>query len=58
MKRLSFAKNLIILLLGIMAFLLIIAEGETWRQTILIKTIACALIGCDMLLYSEWKEGL
>lgn len=58
MRRLDLAKNLILLLIGIIACVLLIAEGETWRQTIVIKFAACALIGCDLLLYSEWKDEL
>ena len=53
MKHLSFAKDIIILIVGVVAFVLLIAEGETWRQTLLVKLIACALIGCDILLYKE-----
>lgn len=58
MAHINFTKNLLILIIAIAAFILLIAEGETWRMTILIKTIACALIGCDLLLYNEWKEDL
>ena len=50
MRHLSFIKNIIILVLGLSAFILLIAEGEAWRQTVVIKTIACALIGVIVLI--------
>lgn len=56
MTHLNFTKNLLILIIGMVAFVLLIAEGETWRQTIIIKAAACALIGCDLLLYREWLD--
>lgn len=56
MTHLNFTKNLLVLIIGMIAFVLLIAEGETWRQTIIIKAAAYALIGCDLLLYREWLD--
>lgn len=53
MRHLSFVKNIIILVLGLSAFILLIAEGETWHQTILIKAIAIALIGVIVLIVNN-----
>lgn len=56
MKKLSLLKNIIILTLGVSAFILLIAEGETWGQTVTIKAIACAMIGVALLIHGNNKE--
>ena len=54
--KLRMAKNIVILLMGIAAFILLIAEGETYRQTFFIKIAACALVGSIALLVREEKS--
>lgn len=53
--KLTLAKNTLILLMGICAFILLIAEGETYRQTLFIKLAECALVGSIALLVKENK---
>lgn len=53
--KLTLAKNTLILIMGIAAFILLIAEGETYRQTLFIKLAACALVGSIALLVKENK---
>lgn len=54
--KLTLAKNTLILLMGIGAFILLIAEGETYRETLFIKIAACALVGSIALLVREEKS--
>lgn len=54
--KLRMAKNIVILLMGIAAFILLIAEGETYRETLFIKLAACALVGSITLLLKEEKS--
>ena len=54
--KLTLAKNTLILLMGIAAFILLIAEGETYRQTLFIKLAACALVGSIALFLKEEKS--
>lgn len=54
--KLRMAKNIVILLMGIAAFILLIAEGETYRETLFIKIAACALVGSIALLVREEKS--
>ena len=55
MKR-KFLKNLFLLVIGITALILIVAEGDNNRMTAFIKLAACALIAAGLLLHAEWKE--
>lgn len=52
----TFFKNLVLLVIGIVAIVLIVAEGENERTTAFIKMSACVLIAAGLLLYKEWKE--
>lgn len=54
--KLRIAKNIVILIMGIAAFILLIAEGETYRETLFIKIAACALVGSIALLVREEKS--
>lgn len=54
----TFLKNLFLLVIGITALILIVAEGDNYRMTAFIKLAACALIAAGLLLHEEWKEDL
>lgn len=54
--KLRIAKNIVILIMGIAAFILLIAEGETYRETLFIKIAACALVGSIALFLKEEKS--
>ena len=56
MRQMDLTKNVIMLVIGIAAFVLLIAEGDTLFHTFLAKVIACALIGCDMMIYRTFEE--
>lgn len=50
----KFLKNLFLLVIGITALILIVAEGD--NKTAFIKLAACALIAAGLLLHAEWNE--
>jgi len=52
----KFLKNLFLLVIGITALILIVAEGDNYRMTAFIKLAACALIAAGLLLHKEWNE--
>ena len=56
MRHLVLTKNVIMLVIGIASFILLIAEGDTLFHTFLAKVIACALIGCDMMIYRTFER--
>ena len=56
MRHLDLTKNVIMLVIGIASFILLIAEGDTLFHTFLAKVIACALIGCDMMIYRTFER--
>lgn len=58
MKQLSFTKNLVLLAIGMVALVMIVAEGDNFRTTVFIKMAACALIAAGILLHNEWKEDI
>jgi len=52
----KFLKRLFLLVIGIMAGIMIVAEGENERTTAFIKLSACVLIAAGLLLHKEWNE--
>lgn len=54
--KLRIAKNIVILIMGIAAFILLVAEGETYRETLFIKIAACALVGSIALISKVGEE--
>ena len=57
MRHLDFTKNVVMLVIGISAFILLIAEGDTLFHTFLAKVIAFALIGCDIMIYRSFDNN-
>ena len=57
MRHWDFTKNMVMLVIGISAFILLIAEGDTLFHTFLAKVIACALIGCDIMIYRSFDNN-
>lgn len=52
----TFFKNLVLLVIGIVALVMIVAEGENEMTTAFIKLSACALIAAGIRLHIEWNE--
>lgn len=52
----SFLKNLLVLVLGIIAFILLIAEGDTVTTTALSKVIAVVLILVAWLIHNALNK--
>jgi hypothetical protein len=57
MRHWDFTKNVVMLVIGISAFILLIAEGDTLFHTFLAKVIACALISCDIMIYRSFDNN-
>lgn len=52
----KFLKRLFLLVIGIMAVIMIVAEGDNYRTTAFCKLSACALIAAGIRLHIEWNE--
>lgn len=54
----AFLKDIILIAIGIVAFFLLIAEGDTFESTCFIKVVAFLLVAFLVILNMIWKKDV